>query len=61
MTWLRTVKKAVGAFLVGLLGWGTVVVASDSASITATEWIGLATVAVSTLTVYFLTNEPADA
>jgi hypothetical protein len=59
VSWIRQTKKAVAAFLVGVLGWGTAVVASDSASVTATEWIALATVAVSTLTVYFLTNEPA--
>ncbi len=57
---LAPYKKAVGVFLTGLLGWGTAVVASDSAPITATEWIALATVAVTTLVAYVLTNAPAE-
>jgi hypothetical protein len=56
VTWLGTVKKAVGSLLVGTLAWGTAVVDSAPAHITASEWIVLAGVGVSTLTVYFLGN-----
>jgi hypothetical protein len=56
---MSTVKKAIGAFLVGILAWGTAVVESASTAITAAEWIVLAGVAVSTITVYLLTNDPA--
>jgi hypothetical protein len=61
MTWIAQTKKAIGAFLVGAVGWGAAVVESAPAHITATEWIAGATVIVSTLVVYVLTNAPADA
>lgn len=58
---LSDIKKAIGALLTGLLAWGTAVVASDPSAITASEWIGLAGVAVTTATVYILKNEAPDA
>jgi FtsH-binding integral membrane protein len=56
---MTTYRKAIGAFLTGALAWATAVVASDSTSITAEEWIGLVGILVTTIVVYFLTNEPA--
>lgn len=58
---MGTAKKAIGAFLAGLLAWATSVVASESARITAPEWIVLLGVVVTTLTVYVLRNDPPPA
>lgn len=52
------IKKAIGALLVGLVGWATAVVESDSVGVTDTEWIMLATLVVGVITVYVLKNEP---
>lgn len=56
------IKKAIGAFLTSLLTWGYMVVQSEATQITAEEWLGLAGVVVTTITVYFLDNKnvPAD-
>jgi hypothetical protein len=52
--------KAIGAFLTGALAWLTIVVESDSESITSTEWLALAGLVVTTVVVYLLPNsEPA--
>jgi hypothetical protein len=58
---IADMKKAIGAFVTSLLTWGYLVVQSESSPITAEEWLGLAGVAVTTLVVYVLKNEPADA
>lgn len=58
---LGDIKKAIGALLTGLLAWGTAVVASESSAITAAEWITLAGVGVTTVTVYLLKNDPPSA
>lgn len=55
------IKKGIAAFLGSLLTWGYMVVESDIDSISAEEWLGLAGVVITTVTVYFLKNkEPAD-
>ncbi len=59
MNWINQSRKAIAALLVGALGWATQVVSSERASISAEEWIALATVVVTVITVYFLANEPA--
>ena len=48
--------KTVAALVVGIIGWASAVVASDSAPITATEWIMLATVAATAIGVYSVAN-----
>ena len=55
----RTAKKTVTAVVVGLIGWGTTVVASEPTHITASEWLQFATVWAVALGVYSVTNEPA--
>ncbi len=49
-------KKAVAAALTGALGWATAVVTSAPDAITASEWVTLATVAVSSFLVWLLPN-----
>lgn len=49
-------RKTIAAVVTGLIGWATMVVASDSSSITSTEWIALATVLATALGVYGVTN-----
>jgi hypothetical protein len=56
------VKKAIGALLAGILAWATAVVVSPESAITAAEWIVLAGVVVTVVTVYVLKNaDPAPA
>lgn len=50
------IKKAIGAFLTSTLAWGYAVVQSEPGKITSEEWLGLAGIAITTLTVYFLDN-----
>lgn len=51
-------RKTVTALVTGLIGWGSAVVVSDPAPVTAAEWIGLATVAAVGLGVYGVANTP---
>ena len=55
---ISDISKAIGALLVGALGWGAAVVTSSSSAITSSEWIQLATVGVTVITVYILKNGP---
>ena len=48
--------KAIGAAVAGLIGWATLVVNSAPAAITASEWIVLATVGATVLTVFGVPN-----
>lgn len=50
-------KKTITAVVTGLIGWGAAVVVSDRASISASEWILLATVVATALGVYSVPNE----
>lgn len=52
-------SKAIAVFLTGALTWGRTVVASKPGGVTAGEWLALATVAVTTLLVYVIRNDPA--
>lgn len=56
---LRAAKKTVAAVVTGALGWGAVVITSESASITASEWLALAVAVATALGVYAVTNEPS--
>ncbi len=58
MTWFNKARKTITAVVTGLIGWGAAVVVSPSASITASEWIGLATVLAIGLGVYGVSNTP---
>lgn len=55
---LPAYRKTLTAVITGLIGWGAVVVVSERASISASEWIGLATVLATALGVYSVPNEP---
>lgn len=49
-------QKTVTALVTGLIGWGFVVIASASAPITSSEWMGLAVVVATALGVYAVAN-----
>jgi hypothetical protein len=51
-------KKTVAAVVTGLIGWGTVVVASDSVPVTGSEWLMLGTAVATALGVYVVPNKP---
>ena len=53
-----TINKTVAAILIGIVGWATAVVYSPSASITAAEWVSLATVILTAAGVYQIANQP---
>lgn len=57
---IREIQKAVSAMVTGVIGWGFVVVASTSASITAAEWLGLAVAVATGLGVYAVPNIPSS-
>lgn len=50
-------NKTLTALTVGLIGWGSTVVTSASAPVSAPEWIGLATVVATGLGVYGVANK----
>lgn len=54
---LSAYRKTIAAIITGLIGWATMVVVSQSAKITAAEWIALATVLATALGVYSVPNE----
>lgn len=49
-------QKTITAFVTGLIGWGFVVVSSDSGPITSSEWMGLAVAVATALGVYAVAN-----
>jgi len=56
---LKSVKKTVAALVTGSLGWGLVVIASDSVPVTASEWLALGVVCATAFGVYVAPkNEP---
>ena len=54
---LPAYRKTIAAVVTGLLGWGAVVITSDEAKITASEWLMLGTALATALGVYALPNE----
>lgn len=48
--------KTVTALVVGLLGWGAMVVTSDPSAVTASEWLALGVVGATALGVYSVPN-----
>lgn len=51
-------RKTITAVVTGAIGWGAVVIASQPAAITASEWLMGATAAATALGVYAVSNEP---
>lgn len=60
LSWLAPYRKTGAAVVVGLLGWGGQVVASESVPVTAGEWIALGTVTATAIGVYAITNDTED-
>lgn len=56
---MSNVRKTITAVVTGLIGWGSAVVVSAPAAITAGEWVGLGTVLAIGLGVYAVANVPA--
>jgi hypothetical protein len=52
-------SKTITALVAGVLGWAAVVITSDAAKITASEWLALGTAAATALGVYAVPNQPA--
>lgn len=50
-------NKTVTAVITGLIGWGSAVVTSDRATVSASEWIMLATVLATAFGVYAIANK----
>lgn len=57
---LSAYRKTVAAVVVGVIGWATVVVASDPTNITSSEWIQLAVAGATALGVYGVKNEAVE-
>jgi hypothetical protein len=53
---LNNYLKTLAALVTGVIGWATLVVNSEPTSITASEWIVLATAAATALGVYAVPN-----
>ena len=49
-------RKAVSALTTGVLGWAAVVVASDQAPVSASEWLALGVVLATAAGVYAVPN-----
>lgn len=57
---LAPYRKSVAALVTGLLGWGSIVVASNRAGISAEEWLTLGVVLATSLGVYSVKNESKE-
>lgn len=53
---LAMYNKTIAAVVTGSIGWASAVVTSDTAQITASEWVMLATVLATSLGVYTVSN-----
>jgi hypothetical protein len=51
-------QKSAAAAIIGLIGWGYVVIDSAPTAVTASEWLALATVGAVTAGVYGVPNTP---
>ena len=52
-------RKTITAVVTGLIGWAAVVITSEPAAITASEWLMGATALATALGVYAVANDPA--
>jgi hypothetical protein len=50
-------NKTIAALIIGLLGWASIVVASEPSQVTALEWVGLGTTLATATGVYQFKNE----
>lgn len=57
---LGTYNKTTTALVSGVLGWAAVVITSARSSISASEWLGLASAVAVALGVYAVPNGPAQ-
>jgi hypothetical protein len=53
---LKNYMKTISALVLGAIGWATMVVNSEPTSITASEWVVLATAVATALGVYAVPN-----
>ncbi len=56
---LAKYRKTVTAVVTGVILWFGTVIASEAATISQSEWLGLATILVVALGVYAAPNKPA--
>jgi len=54
---LAAYRKSITALITGLLGWGAVVIVSESTKITASEWLSLGIALATAAGVYQVKNE----
>lgn len=54
-------NKTIAALVIGILGWGGVVVNSDAASVTASEWLALGVAVATAVGVWSVKNSPPEA
>lgn len=54
---MKKYRKTITAVVTGVLGWAGVVIASDAAKISQSEWLMLAVGLATALGVYGVTNE----
>lgn len=57
---LSKYNKTIAAVVIGLLGWGGVVVASEPTAITASEWLAFGVALATALGVYQVPNETLE-
>lgn len=55
---LHEYRKTIVAVIIGVLGWAGTVVVSEHSSVSAAEWLGLATAVATALGVYGVPNDP---
>jgi hypothetical protein len=55
---MSTIRKAVAQFLTAIGGWATAVVVSPGGSISAAEWVVLATAGIGAFLVWLVPNGP---
>lgn len=54
---LNPYRKTITAVVTGLIGWSAAITTSDSSSITAAEWVMLATILATSFGVYQIANK----
>lgn len=54
---MNAYRKTLAAVITGVIGWSSAVITSNTAAITAGEWVMLATVLATALGVYTVKNE----
>ncbi len=57
LTFWNQARKTVTAVVTGVIGWFATVIASEAATISQSEWLGLATILAIALGVYGVANK----